>query len=71
MLSLSLSLKTYRSVTDGSEQEKGREASVFCAIVYVVVDHKGLASVLTPSSAFSEIDDLGWMTQSSKLFSNV
>lgn len=46
---------------------KGCAASGVHAIVYVVVDHKGLASALTPSSAFEKMDDLGQMTQSAKL----
>lgn len=41
--------------------------SVTHTVVYVVVDHKGLASVLTPSSAFEKMDDPGQMTQSAKL----
>lgn len=47
--------------------KKGCETSVVCTILYVVVDHKGLASVLTPSFAFYKMDDLGQMTQSAKL----
>lgn len=38
---------------------KGCEASGAHAMVYVVVDHRGLALVLTPSSAFEKTDDLG------------
>lgn len=46
------------------ELEKRDDASIVCVILYVVVDHKGLASVMTPSSAFYKMDDLGQMTQS-------
>ena len=38
--------------------------SVVCVILYVVVEHDGLASVMTPSSTFYKMDDLGQMTQS-------
>lgn len=56
--------------SEGKQQavnRKGCGVSGVRAIMYVVVDHKGLASVLTRSFAFEKMDDLGQMTPSAKL----
>lgn len=56
MINYSVCKDVQQRETDSREQEKGREAFIVCAILYVVVDHRGLAAVLTPRAAFHKID---------------